>query len=820
MNPTDSLPAHLAERVTPVNAHAVRAEGEFVVYWMRTALRAHENPALDVARTIGARLAVPVFVYHALSERYPFASDRHHTFILEGARDVEAECAARGIGYAFHLERPGHRTKALRALAARAAVIVTETMPIPPLSTLTARLGASVDCAVLAVDTACVVPMPLVETLHTRAFAYRQATAALRRARVGRAWPADDSSAKMTQRAFVPALPFEPLALASADIPSLVAQCDIDHGVAPVAHTPGGSVAGYIRWRRFVESGALTRYAARRNDPVGDGVSRMSAYLHYGMVSPLRLAREASAVADTIAASNTPSDGGAEKYLDELLVWRELAYAFCYHHGAPDTLDAVPAWASETLARHESDDRTVLSWETLARGRTGDALWDAAQQSLLVHGELHNNVRMTWGKALLSWTSSARDALSMLEDLNHRYALDGRDPASYGGLLWCLGQFDRPFSPEIPVLGTVRPRETAAHAQRMNVTEFARRAARPASAHRSRVVVVGAGVAGLACARSLTDHGWDVTVLEKSRGVGGRTSTRRDEGWQFDHGAPSFDVRDERLAPYLTSWCADGIISRVRGAWVGTPGMSALARHLAADLTVVTRATVQRLARVHGRWYVSYTVPESEPEATTEADIVVLAMPAPQSAALLRPLTDPGGLDRVSMDSCLTAMVVVSGDDTRLLGYTDSDTDSEAGAGTPFALIRQRSGVNAMSATAFVVHANAAWSREHLEMPLAEVASTLSAELVARLTPSVATHRASSDVVLARGHRWRYAHVVRGLPERCLWWPERSLGACGDWGGLGREADRRDLRRGVERAWLSGIAMAGQLLGAPLPGPR
>ncbi len=812
MDPTDSLPAHLAERVTRVNGHAVRAEGEFVVYWMRTALRAHENPALDVARAIAVRLAVPVFVYHALSERYPFASDRHHTFILEGARDVEAECATLGVGYAFHLERPRHRTKALRALAARAAVIVTETMPIPPLSTLTARLGASTECAVLTVDTACVVPMPLVDTLHTRAFSYRQATASLRRARVGRTWPAVDTSAQTMQHACVPALHFEPLSLASADIPSLVAQCEIDHGVAPVPHTPGGSLAGYTRWRRFVGSGALTRYAALRNDPVGDGVSRMSAYLHYGMVSPLRLAREASAVADT----DSDASAGAEKYLDELLVWRELAYAFCYHHGAPDTFDAVPAWARETLARHESDNRTVLSWERLARGRTGDALWDAAQQSLRVHGELHNNVRMTWGKSLLSWTASARDALSMLEDLNHRYALDGRDPASYGGLLWCLGQFDRPFSPELPVLGTVRPRDTASHAQRMNLNEFARRAALPASAHRLRVVVVGAGVAGLACARSLTDHGWQVTVLEKSRGVGGRTSTRRDDGWQFDHGAPSFDVRDERLAPYLTSWRADGIISRVHGTWVGTPGMNALARHLAADLTVVTRATVQRLERVHAGWRLYYSVPDSELEATVDADVVVLAMPAPQSAALLRPVTDLRELDHVTMDPCLTAMVVVSGSDAQLM----SEINGAAGAGEPFACMRQRRGEDATTATSFVVHANAAWSREHLELPLADVASMLSAELVQRLAPHPAPSDVPSDVLLARGHRWRYAHVARGLPERCLWWPELSLGACGDWGGLGREADRRDLQHGVERAWLSGIAMAGQLLGAPLPGHR
>jgi hypothetical protein len=251
----------------------------------------------------------------------------------------------------------------------------------------------------------------------------------------------------------------------------MVAECAIDHGVAPVPTTRGGSRAGYARWTAFIHRGGLSQYADRRNDALFDGVSRMSAYLHYGMVSPFRLAREAHA---------RRGDGPA-KYLDELLIWREVAYAFCYWHPSPTTVDAIPPWARDTLAEHEGDPRTIQSWESLARARTGDALWDAAQQSLLIHGALHNNVRMTWGKAIPAWTRSAHDALSMLEALNHRYALDGRDPASYGGLLWCLGQFDRPFSPPMPVLGTVRPRPTAQRHQRQ-----ARRAVGPVHRRRHR----------------------------------------------------------------------------------------------------------------------------------------------------------------------------------------------------------------------------------------------------------------------------------------------------------------------------------------------
>jgi photolyase PhrII len=457
----DQLPDHLAGRVTDHSAdlHATTARGEFVLYWMRTAVRAHENPALDTALTVGRALGLPVFVYHALSERYPYANARHHTFIVQGAMDVQAECAARGIGYAFHLERPGHRAKALRALSERAVLVVTETMPVPPLDWLTDSLAEQAPCPVWSVDTACVVPMPLVGQAHTRAYGFRDATARLRRDRVARPWV----DVPPAQAPFVPdRLPFEPVDLAVDDIPALVALCEIDQSVPAVHHSRGGSRAGYARWDAFIATGGLARYAAKRNDATLDGVSRMSAYLHYGMVSPLRLARDCAA----------REGEGPEKYLDELLVWREVAYAFCYWHEAPTTLDAVPRWALDSLRAHERDPRRVLSLDVLARGETGDRLWDAAQRSLREAGELHNNVRMTWGKAILHWSANAADAWDKLVDLNHRYALDGRDPASYGGLLWCLGQFDRPFQPEQPVIGTVRPRPTAEHAKRLDVRRF------------------------------------------------------------------------------------------------------------------------------------------------------------------------------------------------------------------------------------------------------------------------------------------------------------------------------------------------------------
>ena len=316
-----------------------------VLYWMRVAVRDHENPALDAAIAAANEIGTTAFVYHAVSERYPFASDRHHTFVLEGARDVARGLSRRGIAYPFHVERPGARGPFLRLLAERAALVVTEDAPVPPLVEWTRRLGAHLAerrVPLVAVDASCVVPMPLLTQRYERAYAFRSASRRLASASLARSW----SDVAPTRSPALPELPFEPVDAESLDdraIARLVAACAIDHGVGPVRILRGGSTAGYAR-------------------------------------------------------------------------------------------------------------------------------------------ELHNNVRMTWGKAIPAWTRTPEEVRRTLVAMNHRHALDGRGPSSYGGLYWCLGLFDRPFTPEQPILGTVRTRPTSVHASRLDLDAYAARVSRPARA--------------------------------------------------------------------------------------------------------------------------------------------------------------------------------------------------------------------------------------------------------------------------------------------------------------------------------------------------
>jgi predicted NAD/FAD-dependent oxidoreductase/deoxyribodipyrimidine photolyase len=773
--PSLELPHHLARRV--VRDASPRGAGGLVVVWLRVAVRGHENPALDVGRRLAVALGKPLLVYHAVSERYPHASDRHHTFILEGARDMVAELDALGLASACHVERPGHRGPVLRELAARSAVVVADAMPLDPLRGWTERLGAH--APVIEVDASCLAPMHVLGTAPTRAFAFRKASASYRDP-VGWPWPLETS---LPERYEGP-LPFEPVDLRVAQISELVGACAIDHSVAPVADTRGGAVAGYRRWAAF-RDGPLSRYAWLRNDAAKHyGVSRMSAYLHYGHVSPFRIAREAD-------------ERGAEKYLDELLTWREMAWHTCFHQREPRGVQQLPSWARETLAEQGEAPRKLLPLETLESGATGERLWDLAQRSLVLHGELHNNVRMTWGKAVLQWSRGPRQALARLYELNDRYALDGRDPSSVGGIQWCFGAQDRPFNPPAPLYGSVRSRSVTRHADRLDLDAYAAHVGRRVLAD-ARVLVVGAGMAGAAAASLLHRYGVDVTVVDKARGPGGRLSSRRSALGRYDHGAQSFTARDPRFLRQVRIWEAAGVVTRWTGAlgawdgkswtpdeprterWVATPRMSVLPGHILGDVPLSAPCRVTGLHRA-----------EQGLEAQTESnglgrfDHVLVTAPAPQAADLVATAA-PGLAERlrqVQVQPCWAGMVA---------GPLDLPFDAGRVGGAPLQwLARQDTLPGRAGEPRWVVHASPEWSLEHLDDEAEEVAERMR-DMLGRLV--------GGTIPEVTAHRWRYARVMAPLGVDLL--EDRGVLVAGDACGGPR----------VEQAWLSGVAAAGSLL--------
>ncbi len=335
------------------------------------------------------------------------------------------------------------------------------------------------------------------------------------------------------------------------------------------------------------------------------------------------------------------------------------------------------------------------------------------------------------------------------------------------------------------------------------------------------VAVIGAGIAGAACAASLLRSGCRVTVFDKSRGVGGRMATRRlrwcdadgaEHEAAFDHGAQQFSARHPRFRACVGRAVEAGVVSAwqprvhrsgpvpfAKQAFVARPGMPALCRHLLAGVPVLLEQSVQRLQRGSEGWRLVIDGGES----VGPFDQVMLAMPPAQAALLLAGHHD-GWADHLAslrMDPCWTLMAVTD--------EVDWPWDAAEPPRGPLAWIARddrKPGRRAPDGRAvWVAQATAAWSAAHLEEDPAAVADALRDALAALLP---ARWSAVSDGRWQRRpvhwhhasvHRWRYALPAALSTDPatrvdCWWDAARGLGVCGDFLGGG----------GVEAAWRSG----------------
>uniref|UniRef100_A0A0G4HQU5 C2H2-type domain-containing protein n=1 Tax=Chromera velia CCMP2878 TaxID=1169474 RepID=A0A0G4HQU5_9ALVE len=550
-----SIPPFLAERVQVLGGEGidflnrtgtVKAAQDAdltdkrVIYCMQTALRGHENPALSVALLAAEQLEIPLEVHIPLLLCHPHATARRWTFFLQCVRDAVVELGEKNIPVFLHVEksvnirsekdegRPdrGWGWKVLSRLRRRAALLVTENMPVLPHGALPhlllhrrerkkkretdqvveneerdadgdVNMGAGESPEgnerrplppVWVVDSHCVVPVGILALAPTTAKSFREVTKEAKAQRMKVLSSMFDSSGvdrqeKKLRKKFPNALaqPSSSDESGGGDweavetkegqgvsfcsweeihaelgeesrLRALVESCSVDAGAPEVEGSQGGSVAGYARWSDFVKGGGLKNYASQRNQITRpNAVSRMSAYLHWGAVSPFRLAAQA---------------GDAWKFGDELLTWRELAFHFCHKlfplHGEFE--EGIPDWAKTTLRDHDHErgggaetSMGAMTLRILTAGETDEPVWNLAQSCLVRHGELHNHIRMRWGKLLVGWGPSAERSLQWALHLNHRFALDGCDPCSYSGVLGSFGLFESPKGPQkTPVFGKVQ----------------------------------------------------------------------------------------------------------------------------------------------------------------------------------------------------------------------------------------------------------------------------------------------------------------------------------------------------------------------------
>jgi deoxyribodipyrimidine photo-lyase len=478
-----------AIRVRPCNRAPVREDASFVLYWMIAARRARWNFALQRAAEHAVRLGKPLVVLEALRAGYRWASERLHTFVIEGMADNARAFAATPVTYLPYVEpAPGSGKGMVEALAARACVVVTDDAPVFFLPGMVAAAAARLQVLLEAVDGNGLLPLTATEAVFPTAFAFRRLLQGVLPVHLEDA-PAHDPLAgvRLPRLGTLPGeisrhWPAAPTTLLEGD-PKALGSLPIDHRVGRVTATRGGSSAGLVLLERFLDE-RLVSYAEDRNQPEREGTSGLSPYLHFGHVSAHEVfagvAGHEGWTAERLASRASGKRAGwwgmsaaAEAFLDQLVTWRELGFNFAGKRDDGEHYESLPPWARATLEKHARDPRPHLyTAEQLDNAATHDLLWNAAQVQLVREGRIHNYLRMLWGKKILEWSPSPQDALAVMLELNNRYALDGRDPNSASGICWCLGRYDRPWGPERAIFGTVRFMSSENTARKLRVAEY------------------------------------------------------------------------------------------------------------------------------------------------------------------------------------------------------------------------------------------------------------------------------------------------------------------------------------------------------------
>ena len=311
-----------------------------------------------------------------------------------------------------------------------------------------------------------------------------------------------------------------------------------------------------------------------------------------------------------------------------------------------------------------------------------------------------------------------------------------------------------------------------------------------------RVVVVGAGIAGLMAAQSLVKHGHDVVVVDKGRSPGGRLATRRIDDATLDHGAQFFTVRDPLFKSHVEKWIASGVVTEwCRGfdsatqnndgfpRYRGVRGMTDIAKHLANGLDVRCNTLAFSIAPgTTSKWQLNI-----DDGSALNADALIVTCPLPQTYALLvtADIELPDSMMRTEYDRTICLLAVLN---------QSSAVVSPGGLQNPdetFSFVADNAIKGISSAVALTLHANPQFSLEHWDAPPQDVHDLL----LKQAKPWIG----DATVVTSQVKKWRLATPLTIWPDR--YWANEMIVLAGDAFGGPK----------IEGAALSGLSAANYL---------
>ncbi len=405
-----------------------------VLYWMSRDQRVDDNWALIYAAMEANRLNAPLHVAFCLVNNFLGANLRHYSFMIDGLKEVHSKLSERGIG--FHL-LIGDPTVEIPYFIKEigASLLVSDFDPLRIKRKWKDDVSNTISISHKEVDAHNIVPCRFVSSKP-------EFGAYTIRPKIHRLLPRffEEIPEVPEIKNKVSAMPI------NWNVP--ITTLDIDSSVKPIKWLNGGFTKGMTQLESFISKG-LNGYAEKRNDPLANGQSNLSPFLHFGHVSAHRVAIEAS-------KANAPKPD-KDAFLEELIVRRELSDNFCFYNSDYDNFSGFHSWAKLTLNEHRADEREyIYTMDEFEQAETHDPLWNAAQLELVVSGKMHGYLRMYWAKKILEWTKTPEEAQKTAIYLNDKYSIDGRDPNGYAGIAWSIGGVhDRAWS-NGPVFGKIR----------------------------------------------------------------------------------------------------------------------------------------------------------------------------------------------------------------------------------------------------------------------------------------------------------------------------------------------------------------------------
>lgn len=408
-----------------------------VVYWMNRDQRITDNWAFHLTQEIAIKHQLPMIVVFEYVPNYNAVRSRIYRFMLEGLSQVEKELNSLNIPLVV-LESGTEKNIVEFVNKYNIFTLVTDFSPLNSVTKNKDSVRANIKVPFFEVDTHNIVPCWLAsDKAEYGAYTFRPKIMSL-------------LSQYLTD---FPLPKIHPYELADKMPPhdwSKIIKSNTHDDVTPINKLfPSGGKNGLARLEEFIAYG-LNDYSKNHNNPNLNGQSNLSPYLHFGQISPQRVAY--------IIENNQNIDPASKaEFLEELIVRRELADNFCYYNQNYDLINAFPNWAQKTLESHHFDKREyIYKLPDFEAGKTHDPLWNAAQLEMVKTGKMHGYMRMYWAKKILEWSASAYDALQIAINLNDKYSLDGTDPNGYTGIAWSIGGVhDRPWF-ERPIFGQIR----------------------------------------------------------------------------------------------------------------------------------------------------------------------------------------------------------------------------------------------------------------------------------------------------------------------------------------------------------------------------